>query len=89
MLIKPNDRACMHSRVTLCDPMDCSPQASLSMGLSRQKYWRGLPFPPPEDLSDPGIEPKPPTSPELTGGFFTTETPGKPKLSDYHALKSP
>ena len=25
------------------------------MGLSRQEYWRGLPFPPPEDLPDPGI----------------------------------
>ena len=25
-------------------------QASLSMGFSRQKYWSGLPFPPPGDL---------------------------------------
>ena len=24
---------------------------------SRQEYWSGLPFPPPEDLPDPGIEP--------------------------------
>ena len=29
----------------------------LSMGFSRQEYWRGLPFPSPEDLSNPGIEP--------------------------------
>ena len=29
----------------------------LSMGFSRQEYWSGLPFPSPEDLSDPGIEP--------------------------------
>ena len=27
------------------------------MGFSRQEYWRGLPFPSPEDLPDPGIEP--------------------------------
>ena len=27
------------------------------MGFFRQEYWRGLPFPPPEDLPDPGIEP--------------------------------
>ena len=27
------------------------------MGLSRQEYWSGLPFPSPGDLSDPGIEP--------------------------------
>ena len=26
------------------------------MGFSRQEYWSGLPFPPPGDLSDPGIE---------------------------------
>ena len=48
----------------------------LSMGLSRQEYWSGLPFPSPGDLPDPGIEPM---SPALTGRFFfTTEPPGKP-----------
>ena len=39
------------------DPMDCSLQVPLSMGLSRQEYWSGLPFPSPEDLPDPGIKP--------------------------------
>ena len=28
---------------TLCDPMDCSGQAPLFMGFSRQEYWRILP----------------------------------------------
>ena len=37
--------------------MDCSRQAPLSMGFSRQEYWSGLPFPSPGDLSDPGMEP--------------------------------
>ena len=32
-------------------------QALLSMGFSRQEYWSGLPFPPPGDLPNPGIEP--------------------------------
>ena len=32
-------------------------QSSLSMGFSRREYWSELPFPPPEDLPDPGIEP--------------------------------
>ena len=32
-------------------------QASLSMGFSRQEYWSGLPYPSPEDLPNPGIEP--------------------------------
>ena len=31
--------------------------ASPSMGYSRQEYWSGLPFPSPEDLPDPGMEP--------------------------------
>ena len=53
-------------------------QAPLSMGFPRQENWNGLPFPPPEDLPDPGIEPVSPVSPALAGGFFTTELPGKP-----------
>ena len=32
-------------------------QAPLSVRFSRQEYWSGLPFPSPEDLPDPGIEP--------------------------------
>ena len=42
------------------------------MGFSRQEYWNGLPFPPPGDLSDPGIKPRFPASSTLAGGFFTT-----------------
>ena len=48
----------------------------MSMEFSRQEYWSGLPFPPPGDLPDPGIEPM---SPALAGGFFTTEPPEKPE----------
>ena len=44
------------------------------MGFSRHEYWRGLPFPSPEDL-DPGIEP---ASLAFAGRFFTTQTPGNP-----------
>ena len=47
-------------------------QAPLSMGLSRQEYWRGLPCRPPWDLSDPGIQPAFLISPSLAGRFFTT-----------------
>ena len=45
-------------------------QVSLSMGLSRQEYWSGLPSPPPKDLPDPGMEP---SSPALQVDSFTTE----------------
>ena len=31
-------------------------QAPLSTGFSWHEYWSGLPFPPPGDLPDPGIE---------------------------------
>ena len=53
-------------------------QAPLSIGFSRQKYWSGLPFPSPEGLSDPGIEPR---SPALQIGSEPTELQGKPSLS--------
>ena len=33
-------------------------QAPLSIGFSRQEDWRGLPFPSPGDLPDPGIQPR-------------------------------
>ena len=32
---------------TLCDPIDGSHQAPLSLGFSRQEHWSGLPFPSP------------------------------------------
>ena len=53
-------------------------QIPLPMGFSRQKYWNGLPFLPPGDLPDPGIEPASLESPALAGVFFTTAPPGKP-----------
>ena len=48
-----------------------------SMGFLRHDYQSGLPFSPPGDLPDPGIEV---ASPALRGGVFTTEPPGKPPL---------
>ena len=46
------------SCVWLCDSMDYSPPAPLSMGFSRQEYWSGLPCPSPGDLPNPGIKPE-------------------------------
>ena len=46
-------------------------QVPLSMEFSRQEYWSGLPFPPPGNLPDPGIEPMSLMSPALAGGFST------------------
>ena len=52
-------------------------QAPLSMEFSRQKYWCGLPFPPPGNLPDPGIEPR---SPAMQADALPSETPGKPSM---------
>ena len=42
---------------TLLTPQSVAYQASLSTGFSRLEHWNGLPYPPPEDLSDSEIEP--------------------------------
>ena len=42
---------------SLATPWSAARQAPLSMGVSRQEHWSRLPFPPPGDLPDPGIEP--------------------------------
>jgi len=58
---------CALSCWTVCDPMNCSLQAPLSMRFPRQD-------PPPGDLHNPGIEPTSPVSLALAGRFFTTES---------------
>ena len=65
----------MLSRIQLfATPWTATHQASLFMGFSWQEYWSGLPFSPPEDLSDPGIELASPGSPALQVESFP---PGK------------
>ena len=59
---------------TLVTPWTIACQAPLSMGFSRQEYWNGLPFPSPEDLPDPGIEPR---SRALQVDSLPTELQGK------------
>jgi len=51
------DDQSLQSSPTLCDPVNCTCQAPLSMGFSRQEYWSELPCPPPGDLPDPKINP--------------------------------
>ena len=60
------------SCLTLCNPMDCSP---LFMEFHRQEYWSGLPFPPPGDRPNPGMQPRSSASASLAGRFFTTVPP--------------
>ena len=51
-------------------PWTMALQAPLSVGFSKQEHWSGLPFPPPGDLPDPGIEPG---SPALQADSLLTE----------------
>ena len=64
------DQSCL----ILCDPIDCSLQAPLSMEFFRQKYWRELSFPSSGDLPNPGIEP---TSPALQVDSLLPEPSGE------------
>ena len=50
-------------------PWTVARQAPLSIGLSRQEYWGGLPFTSPGNLPNPEIRPAPAA---LADGFFTT-----------------
>ena len=59
-------------------PWTVARQAPLSMGFPRQEYWSGLPFPPPRDRPDPGIEL---TSPELAGDSLPLSPEGRPKMT--------
>ena len=53
-------------------------QASLHMEFSRQEFWDGLSFPFPGNLHHPRIEPSTPT---LTGVFFTTSATWAPQIA--------
>ena len=64
---------CVLSRVQLC----VTPW-TVAHGVSRQEYCKGLPFPTPGDLPNPGIEPMYLSSPALAGHLFTTAPLGKP-----------
>ena len=61
--------------VSLCGPETVALQAPLSVKFSSQEYWSGLPFPPPGNLPDPGIES---WSPALQADSLPSEPPGKP-----------
>ena len=56
-------------------PWKLACQAPLSMEFPRLEYWSGLPFPPPGDLTDPGVEHG---FPALQAGSLLSEPPGKP-----------
>ena len=62
----------LQSCPTLCNPVDYSRQAPVSMGFSRQEYWSGLPCPLPREPPHPEIQPMSLVSLALASRFFTT-----------------
>ena len=73
------------SRVRLLvTPWTIAHKPLLSMGLSRQEYWDGLPFPSLGDLSNRGMQPR---SPALQADSLPSEPLGKP--SDAQKLTKP
>ena len=58
-------------------PWTVAYQVPLSMEFPSQEYEGELPFPPPGDLPDPGIEPASFEPSALSDGFFSTEPLGK------------
>ena len=66
-------RSVMFDSVTL---WTVAHQAPPTMGFSRQEYWSGLPFPSPQGLSNPGIEP---WSPAWQADSLPFELQGSPE----------
>ena len=54
---------------------------------SREKYCSGLPFFPPGDIPNLGIEPTSPVSPASAGRLFMTEPHGKPTVHIFNSVQ--
>ena len=65
--------------------MDCSLPESSAPGILQERILEWVAMPSPGDLPNPRIEPMLPVSPGLADGFFTLESPGKPKYLYVHA----
>ena len=75
--------ACMHAQPLSgvrhsVIPWMVAHQDPVSVKFSRHKYWSGLPFPPPEDLPDPGIRPASPVSCALQADSLPLSHQGSP-----------
>ena len=70
----------LQSCMTLWDPKECSHQAVLCMGFSRQEYWSAWPCPFPGDIPNPGIEPCLFCFLHWKTGFLLLMQPGKPNI---------
>ena len=84
--------ACVHSGSVMFNSswrhgLYSLPGSSFHWIFFKQEHWSRLPFPPPGDLPDPGIEPVSPASPALQADCFTAESSGKPRASVHSSTK--
>ena len=77
---KKVNTCCFHAAAqscqTLCDPLDCSPPGSSVHGIFQARILGWVAFPPPGDLSDPGLKPTSPVSPALQADSLPAEPLG-------------
>ena len=66
-----------------CDPVDCSLPGSSIQGILQARILSGFPFPSPEDLPNPGTEPR---SPSLQEDSLPSDPPGEPKSTRASSL---
>ena len=71
----------LQSSPTLCDPMDCSLQAPLSVGILQARILERVAMPSSRDLPNPGVEPMSLKFPSLAGEFFTTSATKETQIS--------
>ena len=76
-------RLVVQSCLTLCDPRLWPARLLCPWGFSKEEYWSGLPYPPPGDLPNSGIQPR---SPTLKADSLLSEPPGKPKNTRVSSL---
>ena len=69
--------------LTLCDPIDCSPPSSPSMGILQASILEWVAMPSSRGSSQPGTKPR---SPSLQADSLPSEPPGKPKNTGVGSL---
>ena len=82
-----NVLSCFSCVQLFAGPWTIAHHAPLSMELSKQDYWSGMPFPIPGDLPDPGMEPHFLHLLHWLEDSLSVAPPRKPNTIKYYVLK--
>ena len=80
-------RVCAQSCPVLCDPVKGAPGGSFALGIFQARILECVAMSSSRGSSDPGIKFESPASPSLARGFFTTEPPGKPLVTQVSSIQ--